>query len=335
MPGSSPLLEVVGLSAGWGDRTVVHDVSLTVYDGELLALLGPNGSGKTTLLRTIAGFLTPTSGTIRLGGASLAGVPPHRRGVGLLFQEPTLFPHRTVYENVGYAPLLARRPVHEVRSEVEELSRLLDLDALLDRSPEALSGGERQRVALARTLAARPRLVLLDEPFASVDPSIRGALHAQFRRALRARGTSAIPVTHDREEGFFLGDRVALLFEGTIESAGPPADVFASPPTERAARFLGYNVLSGPEGPVAVLPEEIRLSAEEGRSDRYSVLAAGPTGHGYRAILGNASGERVEVRASEPLPLTGEFRLAWTREVRLPSGDTAAVAPQSPRRPVR
>lgn len=335
MPGARPLLEVDGVSAGWGDRTVVRDVSLTVDDGELLTLLGPNGSGKTTLLRTIAGFLTPTAGAIRLAGASLARVPPHRRGVGMLFQEPTLFPHRSVYENVAYAPLLARRPDGEVRDEVEELSRLLDLGPLLDRSPEALSGGERQRVALARTLAARPRLVLLDEPFASVDPSIRGGLHAQFRQALRARGTSAIHVTHDREEGFFLGDRVALLFEGAIEAAGPPADVFASPPSERAARFLGYNVLDGPHGPVAVLPEEIRLLAAEGTSERYAVLAAGPTGRGYRAILGNARGERVEVRATEPLPLTGEFQVGWKREVRLATGDSAPTAPQSPRRPVR
>ncbi len=335
MPEASVLLELDGVSAGWGARTIVHDVSLRVHAGELLALLGPNGSGKTTLLRAIAGFLPVSSGSVRLAGRSLAAVPPHRRSIGMLFQEPTLFPHRSVYENVAYAPLLARRPEPEVRAEVEDLARLLELGPLLDRSPEALSGGERQRVALARTLAARPRLVLLDEPFASVDPSVRGALHAQFRRALRERGTSAIHVTHDREEAFFLGDRVAVLFDGTLESVGTPTEVFDAPPTERTARFLGYNVLADAEGPVAVLPEELRLEPAGPGEGTFSVLAAGPTGRGFRAILGNARGERVEVRSTEPLPGTGEFRLAWARGVRLREGARAATTPQNPRRPVR
>ncbi len=208
---------------------VVRGVDLAVAEGELLALMGPNGAGKSTLLRAIAGFERTAEGSIRLDGADLRGTPPHRRKIGLLFQDPALFPNRTVFENVAYAPLLQRRPDREVRAEVGRLAALLSLEPLLDRRPAELSGGERQRTALARTLAARPRLVLLDEPFASVDVEVKATLRTEFRAALRASGTAAIHVTHDRDEGLFLGDRVALLFGGELEATGTPPELYRSP----------------------------------------------------------------------------------------------------------
>jgi len=320
VPSSNPLLEVKGLSAAWDGQPVLHSVSFVVAPGEFLVLLGPNGSGKTTLLRCIAGLERPSAGTVRLGGVSLEGLPPYRRGIGLMFQDPALFPHRSVYENIAYAPLLQRRPRLEVEREVDGLVDLLHLSGFEDRRPDQLSGGERQRVALARTLAARPRLVLLDEPFASIDVELKGELHAEFRRALRAFGTAAIHVTHDREEGLFLGDRVGLLFDGSLETVGRSAEVFERPGTVRAARFLGYNVLFGPTGPVAVRAEDLRTGpAGTGRPEA-TVVVAGSTGRETLVILRTDDGGRIELRASEPPgPMAPGARvsLQWDRSIPL------------------
>ena len=189
-------LVVSGLSVRWEGRSVLRDVSFSVGDGEFVTLMGPNGSGKTTLLRALVGLEPVDAGEVRLRGRSLEGVPTHRRGIGLLFQEPTLLPGRTVRENVAFGPEIQGRPLAEVDARVDEMLRLLRLESLADRPSHALSGGERQRVALARTLAARPALVLLDEPFASVDPELRADLRAEFRSILRALEMSVIHVTH-------------------------------------------------------------------------------------------------------------------------------------------
>jgi len=320
VPSSSPLLEVEGLSAAWDGTPVLRSVSFTVAPGEFLVLLGPNGSGKTTLLRCIAGLEQPSAGTVRLAGADLEGVPPFRRGIGLMFQEPALFPHRTVYENIAYAPFLQRRLRSEVEREVDGLVDLLHLSGFEDRRPDQLSGGERQRVALARTLAARPRLVLLDEPFASIDVELKAELHAEFRRALRAFGTAAIHVTHDREEGLFLGDRVGLLFDGSLETVGPPSEVFDRPRTVRAARFLGYNVLVVPTGPEAVRAEDLHMGpAGTGRIEG-TVVVAGTTGREILVIVRTDEGARLELRSPGPAaPVAAGTRvsLQWDRSIPL------------------
>lgn len=300
MSNSSPLLEVDRLSASWDGMAVLRQVTFSVADGEFLVLLGPNGSGKTTLLRCLAGLDRPTEGTVRLRGVDVTSLPAHRRGIGLMFQEPALFPHRTVYENIAYAPLLQRLPRAEVERQVDALVDLLHLSGFEDRSPDQLSGGERQRVALARTLAARPRLVLLDEPFASIDVELKAELHAEFRRALRAFGTAAIHVTHDREEGLFLGDRVGLLFDGVLDVVGPPAEVYERPGTVRAARFLGYNVLETPTGPVAVRSEDLRCEPGGGYGPAATVVAAGTTGRESLVILRAEDGGRLELRSGTP-----------------------------------
>ncbi len=316
MSSSEPTLSVGGLSAAWDGAPVLRSVSFDVGSGELVVLLGPNGSGKTTLLRCLAGLEPITAGRVRLEGRDLARVPPHRRGIALMFQEPALFSHRTVFENIAYAPLLQRRRRAEVDDEVSRLVDLLRLGGLEDRDPETLSGGERQKVALARTLAARPRVVLLDEPFASIDVEGKAELRAEFRHALRASGTSAVHVTHDREEGFFLGDRVGLLFDGALETWGPPADVFATPRTPRAARFLGYNVLPGPAGPVAVLPSELAADPSPAAPRPWTVVAAGTVGREGLVILRGPANERVEWRVPEPFepPSMGTpVALTWVR----------------------
>ena len=325
MSSSRPLLEVVGLSSAWEGVPVLRSVSFTLAEGEFFVLLGPNGSGKTTLLRCLAGLERTTAGLVRLDGADVTDRPTHERGIGLMFQEPALFPHRTVYENIAYAPLLQHRPRDEVEGEVDELVALLRLEGFEDRAPDALSGGERQRVALARTLAARPRLVLLDEPFASIDVQIKAELHAEFRRVLRARGTAAIHVTHDREEGLFLGDRVGLMFDGALDAVGSPTEVFSRPGSTSAARFLGYNVFSTPEGPMAVHPADLRWGPVGGPGLPATIVSAGTTGRELLVVVGVEGGERAEIRSP---PGGGGFVpgergvLRWERSIPLPrSGD--------------
>jgi thiamine transport system ATP-binding protein len=325
---SEPILRVEGLSAAWGTTPVLEQVSFEVGRDELFVLLGPNGSGKSTLLRCLAGLEPLSAGRVLLDGADLARVPAHRRGIGLMFQDAALFPHRSVYENIAYAPLLQRRPRSEVDEEVRRQVDLLGLAGFEDRAPDRLSGGERQRVALARTLAARPRLVLLDEPFASIDPELKAELRADFRRALRAAGTSAIHVTHDRPEGLFLGDRVGLLFDGRLDRSAPPGDLFNDPGTDRAACFLGYDVFPGPSGLEAVDPRDLRLGPEGGAGPSLRVVAAGTTGGERLVVLRTTTGQRVESRGPDegPLPLPGDVVVGtWTRSVRV--RPTGAVPP--------
>jgi ABC-type Fe3+/spermidine/putrescine transport system ATPase subunit len=317
---SSPLLRVRGLSAAWGATPVLRDVSFEVAAGEYFVLLGPNGSGKSTLLRLLAGLERPTAGTIELDGENLADRPTHRRGIGLMFQDPALFPHRTVFENIAYAPMLQRRPTAEVDTEVRELVHLLRLEGFEDRSPDALSGGERQRVALARTLAARPKLVMLDEPFASIDVDLRAELRAEFRDVLRDRETAAIHVTHDREEGLFLAGRLGLLFEGRLATVGTPESVFGQPPDARSARFLGYNVGVVEGRAVGVDPRDVRLASVP-PGVPCTVATVGPVGRERVAVLRTVSGDRWEARGTEGLDgrRSGEaVFVRWDRSVELP-----------------
>jgi ABC-type Fe3+/spermidine/putrescine transport system ATPase subunit len=317
---SKPLLEVRGVSAAWDGLPVLREVSVEVLEGELFVLLGPNGSGKTTLLRCIAGLERPTEGVVRLDGVDITRRPPHERGIALMFQDPALFPHRSVYENIAYAPLLQRRPAEEMEEEIGHLIDLLHLSGFEDRRPDQLSGGELQRVALARTLAARPRLVLLDEPFASIDVELKAELRTEFRRALRTSGTTAVHVTHDREEGLFLGDRVGLLFDGRLGAPGGPREVFADPGTERAARFLGYNVLVEATGRVAVDPTDLRILPPGTSGVEAVVLVSGAVGRDAEVVLRSDRGDRLVLRVgpSEVVPPPGSrVRLGWERSVAL------------------
>jgi len=224
-------------------RALLDGVSLTVQAGEVVTLLGPSGSGKTTLLRIIAGLEPYESGCIRLEGQDIGHVPTHRRGIVLMFQDYALFPHRTVAENVAFGLRMQKLPRHRIQARVHEMLKLVGLEAFGDRSVVDLSGGEQQRVALARSLAPAPRLLLLDEPMGSLDRSLREHLVEELRGILRRVGVTAITVTHDQSEAFVLADRVALLHEGQIVQQGNPQDLYQHPGTPWVARFLGLTNL--------------------------------------------------------------------------------------------
>jgi iron(III) transport system ATP-binding protein len=224
-----------------GDPPAVAELTLAVEGGELLALLGPSGCGKTTTLRLIAGFETPEAGTIELRGQRIASreaqVPPEARGVGVVFQDLALFPHLTVADNVAFGLAHLDRPGR--RARVGEVLELVALVALGARYPHELSGGQQQRVALARALAPAPALILLDEPFASLDADLRAAMREEIGQILRTTGTTTILVTHDQEEAFSLADRVGVLHAGRLEQVAPPYQIYHHPATRFVAEFVG------------------------------------------------------------------------------------------------
>jgi len=229
-------IEITNLTKRFAAITAVDGATLTVAGGEFVALLGPSGCGKTTLLRTIAGFETPDAGEVRLGGRPVTGpwVPPERRRVGMVFQDYALFPHLTVAANVGFA--LPRRGAEDRVREVLELVGLPGVDG---RYPHELSGGQQQRVALARALAGRPEIVLLDEPWSSIDPVTRGQIRGEMAEVLRASGTTVLLVTHDQEEALGLADRVALMRDGRIVQAATPEELYRGPVDRWSAEFVG------------------------------------------------------------------------------------------------
>ncbi|WP_153392917.1 ABC transporter ATP-binding protein [Ornithinicoccus halotolerans] len=257
------MLELADVSVRFGATTAVDDVSLALPEGEVLAVLGPSGCGKSTLLRAAAGLEELDAGRVLLDDQDLAGVPTHRRGFALLFQDGQLFPQRSVAENVGYPLRLRRAPTQRRRERVAELLELVGMAGMGDRRPGTLSGGQQQRVALARALAAEPRVLLLDEPLSALDRGLRERLAADLRDVLVRTRTTALLVTHDHDEAFTVADRMAVMLAGRFVQQGPTLQVWREPVTHEVAEFLGYTeVLTGePARRVAEL-------AGEGLSER-------------------------------------------------------------------
>src|SRR5580693_1571503 len=245
-------LEAVGVWKSYGEVPVLRGASLSVSSGSLTAILGASGAGKTTLLRVIAGFESADEGTVTLGGATVDSgrghVPPERRHIGYVPQDGALFPHLTVRSNVGFALSSGLVPTRRGRPD-DVVREMLDLVGLADfggRYPHELSGGQQQRVAIARALASRPRLVLLDEPFAALDASLRSTVRTEVLAVLRATGTTGVLVTHDQDEALSVADFVAVLRDGMITQAGAPRSVYSTPADPWTAAFVGTaNVLPG------------------------------------------------------------------------------------------
>ncbi len=240
------LLEVVSVYKSFGGTPVLSDVSLTALEGEVVCLLGPSGCGKTTLLRIVAGLEPPDSGHVFSGGRRLDDLPVHRRSFGLMFQDYALFPHKDVAANVAFGLRMMALPQREIEARVAEMLELVGLAGYELRRVYDLSGGEQQRVALARSLAPGPRLLMLDEPLGSLDRALREELMNELRSILKRVGVTSIYVTHDQQEAFAVADRVIIMNQGRIVQEGSPQDVYRHPASPWVARFLGLtNLVAG------------------------------------------------------------------------------------------
>jgi ABC-type Fe3+/spermidine/putrescine transport system ATPase subunit len=244
--GLSCRLEIDGVAKAYGEVKAVESVSLSVEPSEVLALLGPSGCGKTTLLQSIAGFVAPDSGDIRLDGFSILSTPPEQRRTAMLFQQYALFPHMSVRDNVGFGLRMARVPKAEASRRVEQALALVRITQLAERRPGQLSGGQRQRVALARAVVTEPRLLLLDEPLGALDQNLREEMQVELRKLQRNLGLTTVMVTHDQREAIVLSDRIAVMKEGRIEQIGTPLEIHDHPKTRYVATFTGVeNLLPG------------------------------------------------------------------------------------------
>ena len=288
-------LEISHLEKSFGANRVVKDFSLDIEQGEFVSLLGPSGCGKTTVLRMVAGFETPSTGSIRIDGQDVVNLRPNQRNIGMVFQAYALFPNLTVAQNVGFGLKVKGVPRAESDARVVEMLRLIGLSDLGGRFPFQLSGGQQQRVALARALAVRPRVLLLDEPLSALDAKIRVSLRAEIRDIQRELGITTIFVTHDQEEAMSMSDRIVVMNGGIAEQVGAPFDIYNRPRTKFVANFVGTlntfetrveNALQGvvsiagvpvtlPEGnltlrdgaslSIALRPEALQLGRVDGR----------------------------------------------------------------------
>ncbi|MDQ3671539.1 MAG: ABC transporter ATP-binding protein [Actinomycetota bacterium] len=289
------MLTVDDITVSFDGKTALDRVVLEVGDGEVVALLGPSGSGKSTLLRVIAGLQRPDSGRVLLDGDDITRKPPHRRGIGLVFQDHALFHHRDIQGNVAFGLRMRGDSRDEIERRVGELLELVGLSGYERRSIATLSGGEQQRVALARALAPEPRVLLLDEPLGSLDRRLRDRLLEDLERLFERIALTALYVTHDQAEAFALGDRVAIMRAGEIVQVATPDELWAGPADEDTARFLGLgNIRDG----AMIRPEAVTVTpAADGKGDGVveTVTRQGST---VRLVLRLDAGETLEAAVS-------------------------------------
>ena len=330
------------LSKSLGGRRVVDGVSVTIARGEFFSLLGPSGCGKTTTLRMIAGFESPDAGRVLLGGADVAGVPPYRRDVNTVFQDYALFPHLTVARNVAFGLDVGGTPRAESERRVAESLAMVRLEGLGDRRPHELSGGQRQRVAVARAIARRPSVLLLDEPLGALDLQLRKEMQLELKHLQRRLGTTFVHVTHDQEEALALSDRIAVLDGGRVAQVGTPEELWDRPATAFVARFLGdANLLAGTvrsidaDGARIDVPGGSVVATDAAgyavgarvtvvvRPDRFAVAADGAlTGMVEETVFGGAD-VRLVVRLTPEVCVT--VRRAADAEPRLAAGDAVRL----------
>jgi sulfate/thiosulfate transport system ATP-binding protein len=280
----------------FGDFTALDDVSVEIPGGSLTALLGPSGSGKSTLLRVIAGLERPDAGSVEIDGRDATTLPPQRRGVGFVFQHYAAFKHLTVRENVAFGLKVARRPRAEIRARVDELLELVQLPGLADRYPAQLSGGQRQRMALARALAVRPSVLLLDEPFGALDARVRKELRAWLRHLHDEVHVTTVFVTHDQEEAMELADRIAVMHHGRVEQVGGPRDLYEHPANAFVMGFVGPVTRLGE---LCIRPHDIEVRRQpNGTTAEAMVERLVHLGFEVRADLVLQDGQRLQAQLS-------------------------------------
>jgi ABC-type Fe3+/spermidine/putrescine transport system ATPase subunit len=256
-----PLLQVKNLDKQYGGNPLLSAISFSLKKGEILCLLGPSGSGKTTLLRMLSGLELPDGGEIFFGEKAMAGVPPHKRNFGMMFQDYALFPHKNIIENVCFGLEMQNWPQSKQSQRATEMLALVGLQGFEQRRLETLSGGERQRVALARSLAPQPRLLLLDEPLGSLDRTLRDHLAGEIRTILKSQGVTAVFVTHDQSEAFTVADQIAILHHGRMEQLAPPEHLYRQPANAAVAKFLGFqNIIDLTSNPAAIPAAVLKLA---------------------------------------------------------------------------
>ncbi|WP_438986655.1 ABC transporter ATP-binding protein [Marivivens donghaensis] len=359
-PNAKPLIQFKNVTKRFGDFTAVDDLTIDIYEREFFALLGPSGCGKTTLMRMLAGFESPTEGSILLGGQDIVAVPPNKRPVNMMFQSYALFPHLTVWDNIAFGLRRDGLGKDAISDRVKEMLRLTRLDKFAKRKPHQISGGQRQRVALARSLAKAPKLLLLDEPLGALDKKLRNETQFELMDIQEKTGTTFVIVTHDQEEAMTVASRVAVMDHGKMVQVDTPAGIYEAPNSVYVADFIGdVNLIEGnakvdgntvtihfAEGadPItsvsdhaikdgqrvsyAIRPEKISVNREP-LDDRANHVKGKIEDIGY---LGNVSTYHVRLPSGELVSalMTNSRRLArrdftWEDEVWLSWTDTAGV----------
>ncbi len=317
-------IEIKNVSKIFGEVVAVNDVSFTVKEGELVALLGPSGGGKTTVLRLIAGLEVPTQGDIFIRSKRMNDIPVQKRNIGFVFQNYGLFKNMTVFKNIAFGLKIKKRPRAEIKSRVEELLNLLSLEGLQNRFPHQLSGGQRQRVAIARALAAKPSVLLLDEPFGAVDAKVRQDLREWLVRLHTDLNVTTIFVTHDQEEAMEVSNRIVIFSRGNLEQFGTPREVYEDPANEFVARFIGVmNVLELEVRDGVGRAGELEFPAAD-RADGQKMrigfrpfavqIAADPAQYRCRAVIRHTFFLGVMLRLELELPSGLTIRARMTKE---------------------
>jgi sulfate/thiosulfate transport system ATP-binding protein len=306
-------IEVRNVSKRFGTFQALDDVSIDVETGSLTALLGPSGSGKSTLLRIVAGLERPDAGEVRLAGEDATVLAPQKRGVGFVFQHYAAFKHMTVRDNVAFGLKIRKQPKAEIRTRVDELLELVQLQGFGHRYPAQLSGGQRQRMALARALAPRPKVLLLDEPFGALDARVRAELRTWLRRLHAETHTTTVFVTHDQEEAMEVADRVVVMNEGRVEQAAPPRALYDAPANEFVMTFVGDAVRF--DGRL-VRPHELEITLDAGDGAREAQL---------ERIVHLGFEARCELTLDDGSPVTVQMSRDRAAELELEPGQIVLV----------
>jgi len=312
-------IEARHVSKHFGEFAALDDVSVTVDDGALMALLGPSGSGKSTLLRIIAGLESPDEGEVVIGGEEVTDTPARSRGVGFVFQHYAPFKHMTVHNNVAFGLSVRKRPKAEIEQRVKELLGLVRLDGLAERYPSQLSGGQLQRMALARALAVQPKVLLLDEPFGALDAQVRGELREWLRRLHDEIHVTTIFVTHDQEEAMEVAEQIVVMNAGKIEQTGSPRELYESPSNEFVMSFIGpVNRI----GNAFVRPHDVQILAEDDGSTIEALV---------KRVVHLGFEVRVELTLPDGRDIWAQVTRSEAEQLELAEGQILAVRLPQPR----
>jgi putrescine transport system ATP-binding protein len=334
-PDAKPHIRFENVTKRFGDAVAVDHLTLDIFEGEFFCLLGPSGCGKTTLMRMLAGFEEPSQGVISLAAQNLAGVPPYRRPVNMMFQSYALFPHMSVEKNIAFGLKQDGLPKDEIAARVDEMLRLVQLEKLARRYPGQLSGGQRQRVALARALAKKPKVLLLDEPLGALDKKLREETQFELMDIQHELGMTFVVVTHDQEEAMTMADRIAVMDHGRIVQVATPGEIYEQPKTRFIAEFVGdVNIIEG-----SVLGQENGLWRVRTPSAAEPLTIDDPDEvlHGGQAVAIAVRPEKMVIQRDPPSPgaanvLTGEvwdigYLGDWTvYRIKLATGEILRVS---------